>query len=150
MELGTRDMAERGTETLERQNESLPSLFARLTDELTQLFDAKLELLKAELKQEISAYAVGAVLILIGIVVATIGFALLNVAIAFLISMLFDATHWSPAARYGLGFIITALLYLVMGAITIVVAKNRLAKGRVAPKSVAELRRDKEFLKQEF
>ena len=143
-------MAERGTETLERQNESLPSLFARLTDELTQLFDAKLELLKAELKQEISAYAVGAVLILIGIVVATIGFALLNVAIAFLISMLFDATHWSPAARYGLGFIITALLYLVMGAITIVVAKNRLAKGRVAPKSVAELRRDKEFLKQEF
>jgi len=150
MELGTRDMAERGTETLERQNESLPSLFARLTDELTQLFDAKLELLKAELKQEISAYAVGAVLFLIGIVVATIGFALLNVAIAFLISMLFDATHWSPAARYGLGFIITALLYLVMGAITIVVAKNRLAKGRVAPKSVAELRRDKEFLKQEF
>jgi len=150
MELGTRDMAERGTETLERQNESLPSLFARLTDELTQLFDAKLELLKAELKQEISAYAVGAVLFLIGIVVATIGFALLNIAIAFLISMLFDATHWSPAARYGLGFIITALLYLVMGAITIVVAKNRLAKGRVAPKSVAELRRDKEFLKQEF
>ncbi len=143
-------MAERGTETLERQNESLPSLFARLTDELTQLFDAKLELLKAELKQEISAYAVGAVLFLIGIVVATIGFALLNIAIAFLISMLFDATHWSPAARYGLGFIITALLYLVMGAITIVVAKNRLAKGRVAPKSVAELRRDKEFLKQEF
>jgi len=150
MELGTRDMAERGTETLERQNESLPSLFARLTDELTQLFDAKLELLKAELKQEISAYAVGAVLFLIGIVVATIGFALLNIAIAFLISMLFDATHWSPAARYGLGFIITALLYLVMGAITIVVAKNRLAKERVAPKSVAELRRDKEFLKQEF
>ena len=143
-------MAERGTETLERQDESLPSLFARLTDELTQLFDAKLELLKAELKQEISAYAVGAVLFLIGIVVATIGFALLNVAIAFLISILFDGTHWSPAARYGLGFIITALLYLVMGAITIVVAKNRLAKGRVAPKSVAELRRDKEFLKQEF
>ena len=145
-------MAQQDTETssFERQNESLPSLFARLTDELTQLFDAKLELLKAELKQEISAYAVGAVLFLIGIVVATIGFALLNIAIAFLISMLFDATHWSPAARYGLGFIITALLYLVMGAITIVVAKNRLAKGRVAPKSVAELRRDKEFLKQEF
>src|SRR5881392_394245 len=151
MELGTRDMAERGTETLERQNESLPSLFARLTDELTQLFDAKLELLKAELKQEISAYAVGAVLFLIGIVVATIGFALLNVAIAFLISMLFDATHWSPAARYGLGFIITALLYLVMGAITIVVAKNRLAKGRVAPKrSAIEVKRDKQWLKEQI
>jgi len=143
-------MAERDTETLERQNESLPSLFARLTDELTRLFDAKLELLKAEIKQEVRAYGLGAVLIVIGVVVATIGFALLNVAIAFLISMLFDGTHWSPTARYGLGFIITALLYLVIGGIIIIVAKNRLAKERVAPKSVAELRRDKEFLKQEF
>ena len=143
-------MAERDTEVLERQNESLPSLFARLTDELTRLFDAKLELLKAELKQEVSAYAVGAVLILVGIVIATVGFALLNVAIAFLISMLFDATQWSPAARYGLGFIITALLYLVIGAVVIVVAKNRLAKQRLAPKSAVELKRDKEFLKQEF
>ena len=52
-------MAEREIETtrLERQNESLPSLFARLTDDLTQLFDAKLELLNAELKKEATAYA---------------------------------------------------------------------------------------------
>src|SRR5205823_8357632 len=104
------DMAERDTESamLERQNEDLPSLFARLTGELTQLFDAKLDLLKAELKKEANAYAVGAILILAGVIIAMTGFALLNVAIAFLISMLFDATHWSPAARYGLGFIITA------------------------------------------
>ena len=121
-----------------------------MTDELTQLFDAKLELLKAELKQEVTAYVVGAVLILIGAVIATVGFALLNVAIAFLISMLFDATHWSPAARYGLGFIITALVYLVIGAIIIIIAKNRLTKQRVAPKTATELKRDKEFLKERF
>ena len=145
-------MAERDTESamLERQNEDLPSLFARLTGELTQLFDAKLDLLKAELKKEANAYAVGAILILAGVIIAMTGFALLNVAIAFLISMLFDATHWSPAARYGLGFIITALLYLIIGAIIIIVAKNRLAKERVVPKSAAELRRDKEWLKEQF
>ena len=138
------------TDTVARQNESLPSLFARLTDELTQLVDAKLELLKAELRQEASGYAVGAGLMLGGIVIAIVGFALLNVAIAFLISTLFDAAQWSPAARYGLGFIITAVLYLVISAIIIIVAKNRLAKQRLAPKSAADLRRDKEFLKQEF
>ena len=143
-------MADRETATLERRNEDLPSLFARLTDELTQLFDAKLELLKTELKQEAGVYALAAALILAGVVIATVGFALLNVAIAFLISTLFDAAHWSPAARYGLGFSITAVLYLVVGAIIIVVAKNRLAKQRVAPKSAADLRRDREFLKQEF
>ena len=145
-------MAARDTEgaMLERQNEDLPSLFARLTGELTQLFDAKLDLLKAELKKEANACAVGAIFILAGVIIAMIGFALLNVAIAFLISMLFDATHWSPAARYGLGFIITALIYLIIGAVIIVVAKNRLAKERVVPKSAAELRRDKEWLKEQF
>jgi uncharacterized membrane protein YqjE len=145
-------MAERdtATATIERQNESLPSLFARLTVELTQLVDAKLELLKAELKQEAGAYAVGAALILIGVVITTVGFALLNVAIAFLISTLFDAAQLSPAVRYGLGFVITALLYLIAGAIIIVIAKNRLAKQRVAPKTAADLRRDREFLEQEF
>ena len=83
-------MPERDTEntTLERQNESLPSLFSRLTDELTQLFDAKLDLLKAELKEEVSAYTVGVLLIVAGAVIAIVGFILLNVAIAFLISML--------------------------------------------------------------
>jgi uncharacterized membrane protein YqjE len=137
------------TATLERRDESLPSLFARLTDELTQLFEAKLDLLKTELKEEAGAYAAGAVLILIGTVVATVGFALLNVAIAFLISLLFDATGWSPAARYGLGFIITALIYLVIGVVVVMVGKNRFAKERLLPKSTAELRRDKQWLKEQ-
>ena len=146
-------MPERDTEntTLERRNESLPSLFSRLTDELTQLFDAKLDLLKAELKEEVSAYTVGVLLIVAGAVIAIVGFILLNVAIAFLISMLFDAAHWSPAARYGLGFIITALLYLVVGAIIILVAKNRLAKQSILPKrSAIEVKRDKQWLKEQI
>ena len=145
-------MAERDREptTLERESQSLPSLLARLTNELTQLVDAKLELLKNELRQEAGVYAAGIGLILGGVVIATVGFALLNVAIAFFISLLFDGTNWSPAARYGLGFIITAVLYLVIGAIIIVMAKKRLPKQRLAPKSAAELQRDKEFVKQEF
>jgi uncharacterized membrane protein YqjE len=133
---------------LDRQSESLVSLVGRLTDELTQLFDAKLELLKAELKREATAYVIGVGLVLIGVVIATVGFALLNVALAFWISTLFETMHWNPAARYGFGFAITALLYLVIGAIIVVIAKNRLAQQRLAPKSTAELKRDKEFLKE--
>jgi uncharacterized membrane protein YqjE len=145
-------MPEKDTENmrLERQNESLPSLFGRLTDELTQLFDAKLDLLKAELKEEARAYALGALLILAGVIIAIIGFALLNVAIAFLVSTLFDGTRWSPAAQYGLGFVITALVYLVAGAVIVVVAKNRLAKQSIVPKrSAIELKRDKQWLKEQ-
>ena len=146
-------MAQQDTETssFERQNESLPSLFGRLTDELTQLFDAKFDLLKTELKEEVSTYTAGAVLIMAGAVLAIVGFALLNVAIAFLISLLFEGTDWSPPAKYGLGFIITALIYLVAGAVVVITGKKRLAKQRIVPKrSAIELRRDKEWLKRQI
>jgi uncharacterized membrane protein YqjE len=85
-----------------------------------------------------------------GAVVGVVGFALLNVGIAFLVSVLFDSVELSPAVRYGLGFIVTALLYLIMGAIIILVAKRRLAKQRIIPERTAlELKRDKQWLKEE-
>ena len=133
----------------ERPDQSLTTLFSRLTDDLTELFDAKLELLKTELKEEMTSYAGGASLIVGGAVVGVIGFALLNVGIAFFVSMLFDSADLSQAVRYGLGFIITALLYLVIGAIVILVAKRRLAKQRIIPeRSALELKRDKQWLQE--
>jgi uncharacterized membrane protein len=97
-----------------------------------------------------SSYAAGASLIVGGAVVGVIGFALLNVGIAFFVSMLFNSADLSPVVCYGLGFIITALLYLVIGAIIILVAKRRLAKKRIIPeRSALELKRDKQWLQEE-
>jgi uncharacterized membrane protein YqjE len=136
---------------LERPDQSLTTLFTRLTDDLTDLFDAKLELLKAELKEEVNSYASGAALMMSGAVVGVVGFALLNVGIALLVSMLFNGGDLSPAVRYGLGFVIIALLYLVIGALIILAAKSRLAKQKIIPKrSVLELKRDKQWLQQEM
>jgi uncharacterized membrane protein YqjE len=133
----------------ERPDQSLTTLFSRLTDDLTELFGAKLELLKTELKEEMISYAGGASLIVGGAVVGVIGFALLNVGIAFFVSMLFDSADLSQAVRYGLGFIITALLYSVIGTIVILVAKRRLAKQRIIPeRSALELKRDKQWLQE--
>ena len=135
---------------IERAVDALPSLFTRLGDQLTQLFDAKLSLLRIELKEEVSTYLRGAMMIVAGVVVALIGFALLNVAMAFLISMIFEGAQIPQALRYALGFVITAVLYLVVGAILILKAKNRMAKqGIVPPKTVTELERDKEWLKKQ-
>jgi len=135
---------------MERPDQSLPTLFSRLTDNFTELLDAKLELLKTELKEEASSYAGWASLILGGGVIGVVGFALLNTGIAFLVSMLFDSADLRPAVRYGLGFIITALLYLVIGTIIILVGKSHLAKQKMIPKSALELKRDKQWLKEEF
>jgi hypothetical protein len=135
------------TQSFQRPDQSLTTLFSRLTDDLTELFDTKLELLKTELKEEMSSFATGASLIVTGAVVGIIGFAFLNVGIAFFLSVLFGSADLSPPVRYGLGFIITALLYLVIGTVIILVAKRRLAKQQIIPeRSALELKRDKQWL----
>ncbi len=47
-------------------NESLPSLFSRLGDDVMQLFDTKMSLLKVELKEEANNYARGGAMIAVG------------------------------------------------------------------------------------
>jgi uncharacterized membrane protein YqjE len=127
--------------------ESLPALFGRLGDDVMQLLDTKLSLLKVEVKEDADAYIRGGVMIGIGGVIAAVGFALLNVAIAFGVSTLFANTALSQPAKYALGFVITGVVYLVIGAIIIVMMKNRLAKRDPVPnRSVDELRKDKQWL----
>ena len=130
--------------------ESLPALFGRLGDDVVTLLDTKLSLLKVELKEDAAVYGRGGAMIGVGAVIAAVGFALLNVAVAFLVSMLMPDT-WSEPARYALGFVITGALYLIIGGIVIVVMKNRLAQRNIVPnRSVEELRKDKQWLKKEM
>jgi uncharacterized membrane protein YqjE len=135
----------------EDTSDSLPELFGRLADDVTELVDAKITLLKIELREEFEAYLRGTVMILIGGVLALMGFALVNVAVAFLIASLFANTGLSEAAKYGLGFGIAALAYMAIGAVIIVISKNKLAAQRlVPPRTVAELKRDKQRLEEEI
>jgi len=137
--------------TTQNESESLPSLLSRLGDDLVQLFDTKLALLKVEIKEEANAYTRGAVMIGVGAIIAAIGFGLLNVAVAFAVSTLFAATTLSEAAKYALGFVITGIFYLAIGSIVISVVMNRLTKHDLVPnRTVEELRKDKQWLKNEL
>jgi uncharacterized membrane protein YqjE len=138
--------AESKTET-----ESLPTLFSRLGDDVMQLFDTKMSLLKVELKEEANEYARGAVMIAVGGIIAAIGFALLNVAVAFGISTLFVGTDLSQPAKYAIGFVTAGVLYLIVGTMIISVMKKRLARTPLVPdRTVEELRKDKQWLKNEL
>jgi uncharacterized membrane protein YqjE len=131
--------------------DSLPALFGKMADDVTQLLDTKLSLLKIEVKEDVEAYVRGGAMVLIGAVVALVGFALLNVALAFLVSTLFQNTGLSQPVRYSLGFIITAIVYLVAGAFLIIVNKNKMAKRDLTPtRSLTELKRDKARLEKEI
>ncbi|MEP6743208.1 MAG: phage holin family protein [bacterium] len=132
-------------------NESLPSLFSRLGDDVMQLFDTKMSLLKVELKEEANAYARGGAMIAVGGVIAAIGFALLNVALAFGVATLLVNLDISQPAKYAIGFVTAGVLYLVVGAIIVTIMKNRLAKQNLVPdRTVEELRKDKQWLKNEL
>lgn len=147
--------SEKSTALVERTNESerpdLPSLLERLAGDITSLFDQKLTLLRVEVKEEVDAYVRGSLMILGGIVVAAVGFALANTALAFAVSTLFAQMDISQPARYALGFVITGIVYLIIGSIVIVMTKNRLARQGIVPRrTVQELERDKNWLKKEL
>ncbi|HEX6715955.1 MAG TPA: phage holin family protein [Pyrinomonadaceae bacterium] len=131
--------------------ESLPTLFSRLGEDVMELFNSQMALFKVEIKEEASTYARGVTAIAIGAVIATVGFALLNVAIAFAVSTLFAQANFSQPASYALGFVVTGGFYVLVGAIVVMLMKNRLAKQQLVPqRTVAELRKDKEWLKNEL
>jgi len=132
-------------------NESLPNHFSRLGDDVMQLFNSQLALFKVEIKEEANAYARGVTMIAIGAVIATIGFALLNVAIAFAVSTLFAQANFSQPASYALGFVVTGGFYLLVGAIVVMLMKSRLSRQDLVPqRTVQELRKDKQWLKNEL
>ena len=133
------------------ETDSLPGLFSRLGDDVMQLFNSQLALFKVEIKEEASAYARGAAMIAFGAAVAVVGFALLNVAVAFAVSTLFAQANFSQPASYALGFLVTCGFYVIVGAIVVLAMKSRLAKQHLVPdRTIEELRKDKQWLKNEL
>jgi hypothetical protein len=131
--------------------ESLPGLLGRVGEDLATLLDAKFSLLKIEIEEDIRAYARGGVAIGVGSVIAAVGFALLTVGIGFVISALFEQTQLSPPMKYALGFLLTGAIYLLLGGGVIILNKKRLAgRGIVPERSIAELQKDKQWLKKEL
>jgi uncharacterized membrane protein YqjE len=127
----------------------LPAMFGRLGDDVMTMLDAKLGLIKIELKEEASVYTRTVALIAVGGVLAAIGFALANIAVAFFISKLF-ASLGTPLS-YALGFLITGALYLIVGGLIVLAMKKRLAAHDPAPtRSLEELRKDKQWLKNDI
>jgi len=129
--------------------EHLPTLFGRLGDDVMKLLDTKLSLVKVEVKEEAAVYARSGAGIGVGAILATIGLVLINVAIAFFVSTLFSFAR--PQLNYAVGFLLTSLIYLIVGGAIIIVMKNRMAAQNIVPnRSVEELRKDKQWLKKEI
>src|SRR5436190_10844181 len=132
-------------------SDSLPSLVERLLDDVAQLFDQKLALLKIELKEDLAAYVRGGIVMIAAGLVAAVGFALANIALAFAVSTFFANLQISQPARYALGFAVTGAGYVVIGTIAILITRGRLVKVGIVPRrTLNELEKDKEWLQKEI
>jgi len=144
-------MAERQSLSTTEERRDLPALVEKLAQDVVTLLDQKFTLLKVELKEDVDAYLRGSLAILAGVVVAAVGFALANVALAFLVTTFFANFDLSQPAKYALGFVLTGTAYLVIGVVVILITKSRLARvGLVPRRTVKELERDKEWLQKEI
>ena len=130
--------------------ENLPVLLTRLGDDILQLFDTKMSLLRVEVQEDVNAFLRGSIVIAAGSMVALIGFSIASVAIAFGISTLLANSNFTQAGRYGLSFAIVGVIYLIVGIIMALVMKGRLSKQSLVPdRTVEEFRKDKQWLQKE-
>jgi uncharacterized membrane protein YqjE len=145
------EATEKRSESISKANspdEGLPSLFSRLGDDLGTLLELRLNLLKVEIREDVDAYIRRGVTMVIGGIVVAVGFALANLALSFFISTLFANLQMSQPVKYGLGFMTTGIVYLVVGAIIILATRKRLAAQDLLPRrSLNEFEHDKELVK---
>jgi uncharacterized membrane protein YqjE len=131
--------------------ENLPLLLTRLGDDVMQLFDTKMSLLKVEVRDDVNAFLRAGIMIAIAAMVALIGFALASVALALGISTQLANTSLTTTGRYGVSFVVLGVVYLIVGTIVALVMKGRLSKQSLVPnRTVDEFRKDKEWLKKEL
>ena len=131
--------------------ENLPHLFTRLGDDVTQLFDTKMSLLRVEVKEEVTAFLKAGIGIAVAAIVALLGFALVSVAAADGIATLLTNNGFSQTGASALGFVIVGLVYVIVGSIVGLIMKSRLSKQSLVPnRTVDEFRKDKAWLKNEL
>jgi uncharacterized membrane protein YqjE len=138
-----------GASSGEAGTASLPALVARLGEDVLSLIDSKLSLLRIEVEEDVRAYGRGLFAIGVAGVVAAVGFALVNVALAFVVAGLLRDTGLSPPLQHGLAFGATGFVYLLIGITIALRARSRLAAHDPKPgRSLAELARDREWLQK--
>ena len=116
-----------GNQDVQANAESLPTQVGQLSDNIVNLLEDHAQLFKVEMKEEISAYLRDGLILGLGGLVATVGFALLSYRLP-----------------RGAG-----IVYMLLGGATILAMKNRIAKRVPIPQGIyEEIRKDRQWLRE--
>jgi hypothetical protein len=107
--------------------ETLPSQIRDLSEDTVKLLEEHARLFKVEMKEELSAYLRDGLILGLGGLVATVGFAM-----------------FSSRLPRGAG-----IVYMLLGGATVMAMANRIAKRSPIPRGVAEeIREDRRWLRE--
>ena len=110
------------------------------------MVEARLALLKLEIMEDVEAVARRGMLMVLGGVLACVGFALLCISLGFAVAILLPADLGQPA-RYALGFAALALAALSIGVIVAWKSYRKLRRGSIHPeRSMKALEEDKQWI----
>jgi hypothetical protein len=128
----------------ERDGRSLSQLFSDLTAESTALVRKEVELAKAEVAEKVNQVTTAGIGLAAGGALLFAGLIVLLFAAVFGLALLLEPT--SPPA---LSALIVAIVTMIIGGIALMIGRNRLKAGNLAPRRTTEsLRRDKDLVKE--
>jgi uncharacterized membrane protein YqjE len=123
--------------------DSLSQLLNRLFDQLKELFNSQVALLKTELREGVSSYGVKVAWVVCASMVALVGFILLSVGLSFWLNLAID--------NLALSFLIVGFLYLIIGSVAAFSFAKKIAEQpSVLPHTIEEVKKDKEWIKKEI
>ena len=126
--------------------ETLPELIGRLGQDLVTMVEARLALLKLEIMEDVASVARQGLLMVLGGVLACVGFALLCLSLGFVVAALLPA-DLDPPTRYAFGFGALALAALPVGVIVAWKSYRRMRQGSIRPeRSLKALEEDKRWI----
>jgi len=142
-------MESKNPETSSTRGETLPELITRLGQDVVTMVEARLALLKLEIVQDVEGIARQGLLMVLGGVLACVGFALFCLSLGFVVAALLPTDLGQPA-RYALGFAAVALVALPTGVVVAWKSYRRMRQGSIHPKrSLMALEEDKRWISKQ-
>jgi hypothetical protein len=127
-----------------RDERTLSQLFSDLTSESTALVRKEVELAKAEVSEKVNQVTTAGVALAAGGAILFAGLIILLLAAVFGLALLLEPT--SPPA---LSALIVAIVTMIIGGIALMIGRNRLKAGNLAPtRTTDSLRRDRDLVKE--
>lgn len=125
---------------------TLAALIAETKDELKEFAQTRLDMLRSEMKDKVSAWKVAMPLIIIGLVLAITGWFVLTACLISAIAVGFYGSPWA----WTFALLIVGIAYMLAAVVAVTFAMRGLKEQGVAPKrTIRVLKEDRAWLSSE-